>query len=229
MPKRQFIIPVLAIICLAIGAMLMSMGQREPTYEGRKLSEWIMIYAENPYPGAFDQASNAVRHIGTNGIPHYLKWIQYQAPAWKRRLYPIVTRISGRSALFLIDKKVIYAGFAPRAFQILGSQAKDAIPELARLLNSPGGLQSESAQIAVTCLPYIGEQALPSLMALLTNQEATVRAAAPVFVAQLGTNARPAVPALLKALNDEDLKVRRNITNALREIAPEALTNAPHK
>ncbi len=56
-----------------------------------------------------------------------------------------------------------------------------------------------------------------------------VRYHAHASLAKFADNARPAVPALLSNLQDPDTNLRTMTTNALLEIAPEVLTNAPAK
>jgi HEAT repeat protein len=47
------------------------------------------------------------------------------------------------------------------------------------------------------------------------------------MIPNFGALALPALPALLKALRDPDENVRDLATYAVRELAPEVLTNAP--
>jgi HEAT repeat protein len=84
------------------------------------------------------------------------------------------------------------------ALQTLGPDAKQAIPELNRLLNAENF--SESMNRAVAILPYLGKDAMPPLIAVLTNQEHGLRYQVAGTMAVMGTNARPAVPLLVEFL-----------------------------
>ena len=224
---RRLIVLLLAITVLAIGAWLMSSRQSEPSYGGRKLSEWLVEYQPDGSEETRNQAGDAIRHIGTNGIPYYLKWVQHEAPSWKIKMYLMIKGIPWIGQHWRAsDKNFICADVAPYTFQILGSKAEGAIPELVRIMNNPRGLKSRPASSAAMALALIGEPAVPHFSALLTNPVAYSRAKAAIFLAGLGSKARPAVPALVQALNDDDHQVRVSVEIALREIDPEAFTNS---
>src|SRR2546430_1553565 len=57
--------------------------EREPAYGGKKLSGWVMAYAV--YPPNYNKIDDAIRQIGTNGIPYLVKWITYEPTASKTK------------------------------------------------------------------------------------------------------------------------------------------------
>ncbi len=77
MPKRRKLL--LLLLCVVSGGALIVLFARnkQPTYQGTSLSEWVGIYSmANWYPGfrntgtaQKDKAANAIRHIGTNAFP----------------------------------------------------------------------------------------------------------------------------------------------------------------
>ena len=71
-------------VVLVVGALAIwvARGPREPTYEGRVLSDWLNHHVASsaavpPYgsPG-WQKAEGALRAIGTNGIPVLLEILQ---------------------------------------------------------------------------------------------------------------------------------------------------------
>src|SRR5215468_1695760 len=78
---------VLAVLA-AIIAIVVALIPREPKYHGRTLSEWIKDSAPRKSPDPeTTRAIEAVRHIGTNGLPWLLKWISAKEPAdWQVNL-----------------------------------------------------------------------------------------------------------------------------------------------
>src|SRR6266403_1342951 len=100
MRRRRLLIFLLAGAGAAILVFLAWPRQREPEYEGRTLSEWALSRsAFYPYRPVVlggpvgPEAVEAFSHIGTNGLPWALKWIQYQPPPWKRNLVDITAKL----------------------------------------------------------------------------------------------------------------------------------------
>ena len=79
MPKRRLILGILALGFLA-ALIFVFTRPREPSYQGRSLSQWMDIYHQESEPTDFtaEEARTAMRHIGTNGIPLLVAWMQYE-------------------------------------------------------------------------------------------------------------------------------------------------------
>jgi hypothetical protein len=79
------LVPAVVIVAfLALGPHNAS----EPSYKGKNLSDWIATYVTGSPPVLApqeqrDRANEAVRDIGTNGIPYLLNWYAYDK--WPRR------------------------------------------------------------------------------------------------------------------------------------------------
>src|SRR5436309_742986 len=85
-----------AIGCAAAGAAMGAVvwpWEREPEYNGRKLSEWL---ARADCVGAPDrgtiEAEGAVRCIGRDAVPLLLRWISYEPSAARAGTYTLVSR-----------------------------------------------------------------------------------------------------------------------------------------
>jgi HEAT repeat protein len=227
--KILLLLPVVLmvlVVALVFGPSFWPSG--EPSYGGLTLSEWLEVHSGiSSSSKTSAQAEDAIRHIGTEAVPYFIKWIQSEPSEWATRLEK--TRNIVKVFTFPDSRRMIQLrerpSYAVEGFKILGPQAKAAIPALTNFLNGSG----PNTRSAMFALAYIGKDSLPSLMPCLTNQPARIRLYAVESMPLLGTNARPAVPTLLKALNDPDTRVRMRVTNTLRQIAPEALNRATQK
>jgi HEAT repeat protein len=219
---------------------------REPSYDGRRLSAWIsdLDSAGGPTkPDQQDRAEHAVRQIGTNAVPYLLTWIRYRRPWWRDRATATIGRLSdslqiGRlphrlqNSWLLQDHAEARADSALKAFVALGPLAKEAVLDLVKLMRDPA--EEDDARRATEALAFLGEEALPPLVETLTNQQATLRYLVAWAIGNMGVQARPAIPALLSCLNDKDVAVRECAAEALgkvhldAELVVPALANCLH-
>ena len=216
---------------LALVAAVAWPREREPVYQGKKLSEWLRACEKQRYVslrGEHD-AFDAVRNIGTNALPWFVKWMQYEPPKWNDSVRVVLARLHLRSYLSFRQRRragpaeLRADAAAGIGFQILGPQSGPVIPELVRLLentNSPA-----TADRAKNAFTHMGEDVVPPLMAMLTNQASSVRAEAAHCIGAIGGRSYSLgssryMPALVQALGDPDSKVREQATNALSRIAP---------
>jgi hypothetical protein len=215
MCKRRHILLLLAAALLAGAVIVALIPAREPSYGGRKLSEWLRLYMEGGRP-AQEQARHAIRQIGTNAIPFLLRWIQYEPWGLKGRIQgELAARPGLRTAVEKLeahrriqvwlstDKKMQLSNGAINAFGVLGRDAKSAFPELVRLASNRRA--TVSAWQATYALTQIGMDAevLPLFMADLRSPQVEVRRMGAGNIALLATNARPAVPLLIQCLTNE--------------------------
>jgi hypothetical protein len=200
------------LLFLLAGAVAVTVGwlawprEREPEYKGRKLSEWILCDGGRPLPSGARpsslEANVAFWHIGTNGLPWALKWIQCQPKPWRTKVYGITSRLP--RPFRCEDPWPDRANGALRFLTFLGADASPAVPELTRLLNDPGF--AESAWIAIVALSHVGAEGLRPLLELLGNPRASNREQAAFAIAGMypGTNAPRAVAAFVRCLSDQD-------------------------
>src|ERR1043165_424132 len=102
-PRRLWLI-LLGILVLA-GLIVVVVGlDREPSYGGRNLSEWVWCLAPTAQPSALAEAEDAIRRIGTNALPCLLKWVEYERPPWKNALNRITGGRLGTYGFLLAHK-----------------------------------------------------------------------------------------------------------------------------
>lgn len=128
---------------------------REPSYEGRGLTEWLVDVDYNQPNEKRSKAGGAIRHMGAKTLPFLLADLgdeRFQAYSRKR---------DQRTP----DQRSRQAAWA---FDALGPVATSAIPELERIMEkNPGYVPG--------ALAGIGRDALPELLSALTNQSFSVR------------------------------------------------------
>ncbi len=226
--KRCAIWVAAGCVLAALIAMLASPREREPEYDGRKLTQWLKLYLQSPNRFTdSQQAAEAVRHIGTNALPWLLKWTDYQPPGWRMSLAtnaPAAARRPGyfRSAyLRLLNRPADDLNWLARfGFEILGPQARPALPEVQKRMVDWG--QPWRASISMQIYTHIeGPGGVPALVSALGSTNANCRQSAAYCLATLGANGAPAAPMLRNALNDPDPVVRRFASAALQKILPQ--------
>lgn len=248
------LVAVAGVICWQIARL------RQPVYQGKTLLEWLWLHAGTPAFSDEDRAAhqaavNAVRHIGTNGLPTLLAWAGMKDSPFKKKVLKLMGE-EARSKLGVCTAND-YRAAASYAFGMLQSMAKPAVPDLVKLLQDP---EPDVRSGAASCLGRIGpaaEEAVPALVKSLDDPEAQNNAFAalrcmgaksdvvlPVLISylsytnlgqqgwalahlpELGPDAKAAVPKMVELLNSPDEYLRRGATNFLPKIDPEAAVKA---
>ena len=239
MTKRRTIIALLAVVALVVG-VLISSRTREPSYNGRTLSEWLEIYlTAEKATGTIRQngrtAAEAVRAIGTNALPFLLEWIRYEQNPWQRRLGKAIDAGFAPAALDRLtfsEQRMKRSATAGKGFRILGPDARLVLPDLLRMANDTNSpLTADRACVAMS---YLGSDVIPYVVEALTNANHPLHQQAPSIAFEmgyLGTNAASLVPLLVQGTQDSsDYFAFRSIRalGSLQlspEIAVPALTN----
>ncbi len=202
MPKRRIIIVLLA--CAMLAAVLYPVlapvvcallpGPSQPSYQGKSLSEWVILL-DTEEPPTSTAAAEAVRKMGTNALPCLLTWIRTPVPPWTLGLASKAYEraILLPSWLTAVCFRPICAG---HALVELGPATNSAVPELTRLANDQS--DSTRARIATEALDQLGKTSFPALLVALTNRSEDIRARAVVRMGYQGSNARPVIPLLLQ-------------------------------
>jgi HEAT repeats len=263
MTKRRRLCIAICILSLAIaGGLVLAIGlgnRGEPVYQGKTLSLWLDDYYNSSYssgtrrydPAAVKAAEEAVRQIGTNGIPTLLRMIKAQNPS------PVMRKVLGFARNRRLEEKLYPRSAFQRhleasfAFRILRTNAACAVPELIRICKEPRYPTSQaSAADALGDVGPAAKAAIPLLLRHFTHTNAEVRIFAVSAVHRIGGDpsivvpamkrmlkdpegavrssavaalerVRSAIPELLEVLHDQDPEVREQVENALWNLAPE--------
>ena len=155
---------IAASALVAVGLAMLLPWEREPEYKGRKLSEWIEVQSRR-YPRDLPERIEAVRHIGTNALPYLLKWIEgAELPKTYTRLdsaaMKLMDRETARRWVRYRQRKFYRAICAQWAFEILGTDAAAARPELIRLSHSTNKFVASLASSAFSSIKKDSTQIL---------------------------------------------------------------------
>jgi hypothetical protein len=139
MRKRRFYLLWIAMALALAAVLIWAISPSEPSYEGKRLSEWVHDFETPETAVGLRERDVAIRKIGTNAIPHLLKWIAYKPPAWKTFFYRAGDSVLGQlnSNWELPDcSRSLRANAAFRALLLLGTNADCALPELEKIFNA---------------------------------------------------------------------------------------------
>jgi hypothetical protein len=193
---------LVGVLVAVVVALLVWPGEREPEYQGKKLSEWIKDANQIWDPEG--KRAEAVRQIGTNALPFLVRSIDCGEKPQLNKLETAIGRMTtkhriGRRAWDAWTdfkwRRIARSNEAAWAFGALGPQGRAAIPELVRLAGS-------------------------------TNEAISIRA----LNALRGIGEEDAFLALLGFTTDARSEVRSHVKNLIRDFPPEVLqTNAVNK
>jgi hypothetical protein len=167
--RRRLLVLFLAAFVLTLGAVAFFSlrGEREPEYQGRKLSQWIALYDQPVMtmrfigmPTPSDPNREAIQRIGTNAIPWLIKWILYEEPGWQAWLKSKLDDRLVERLHFVDATERRNRGAA--GFMALGDAAAPAIPALTSVIDGPG--RDSVKADAVGALSCIGRAAVPALL-----------------------------------------------------------------
>jgi hypothetical protein len=174
---------VLGLVVAGVVAFIVWPREREPEYQGKKLSEWILVYNSSEADSATrHEAPEAVRQIGADALTWLLKWMQYREPPWKSNLFYYFQKLPPAFKIRVIERSLAPVSqnrpqyVAVWGFWILHEQAAPAVPELARLAHD--SRRPALAAEAMRCLFAVGEAGLPALRTAFHSPDPALRAIA---------------------------------------------------
>jgi hypothetical protein len=155
-------------------------------------------------PESRGRALEAISVIGTNAIPHLLKWICYEPPVWKSKSLVVMNKVFRRN---LRDSRAARAWGAGEAIAFLGINAEEAIPPLAVMANDTHA--PATASRAIIALYRLGTAHVSANIALMTNhsEEIRMQGVMNAWGHADGTNIECAIPELVRCLQDTNTGV----------------------
>lgn len=193
--KQRRRVALILVGCAGVVAIVALAWWRggEPTYRWRTLSQWLAVYsneneseADSPEGKRAAEAADAIRHIGTNGLPFILKWMAGQ-PTHDEMEW----------------------------FEIVGSKAAPAIPALTRMLNDSSQDVVRRAIYPLAYIGKEGLPPLVAALGNPANPDRSTIADAIRIMAIEQIDTRSAVPALIQCLKDTNLWVVTSAIEAL--------------
>jgi hypothetical protein len=225
MPTKYFALVLIpAIFCLVA---VQSVPASEPAYGGKPLSEWLLVL-EEPHivsgePVEAPVAEEAVRQIGTNGIPTLIDLLSvYDERSAKRVLSKLHNK--DLTAWFKYDENIDSScknlrKLGLRGFSILGTNAEYAVPQITNVL----AFSDEWAR----ALLAVGPKGFSALTNALNSPNAGIR---DIVIRALGKEGGgdPEVikQLLVNALKDQDFSVRLDAADSLQGKEPDLVIPA---
>jgi alpha-galactosidase len=216
----------LAVVAVAVvaGFLIQVLRPPDPSYHGKKLSEWLeednpqARYGVRDYRGLGNHeeaTAEAIQALGEKAIPPLLRMLGAKDSALKTIWVKLLEKQHVARIPYTLAET--YQERAVTGFKALGSRAKSALPELSRLF-----YQTNSTWSAADVLVAIGPESLPVFRAGLTNQKEWVRWASAWGLGNYGSNAIGDVPGLVRCLKDSCPHVRGAAARALERIGQKA-------
>jgi hypothetical protein len=136
--RRRVVIVLVVCVLVGIGVVAFWSGEKEPEYNGKKLSEWLEVCRQHPTSDSERvSAEEAVRKIGTNALPWLVRWMHYDMPDWRYKLFQSkYSQYVPKFGRYFIVKPIIQIRHAEVGLQVLGPTAGPVAPELARGLDN---------------------------------------------------------------------------------------------
>ena len=204
-------------------------GEREPEYNGKKLSEWIERCWEFGLDDSQNtEAQNIVQTIGTNGLPSLLKWARQGVPVWQIRAAEWCQKFHVYWLGHPVWARARRNYHAWAALRLLGPKATSAVPEVSRIAMDSGSY--EVMGHAVIFLSESGPDGVPPLLQIIAQGTGERRIKAIVHIADmpdLGTNASVVVAVLMKCLDENDESVAACAANSLGRLGRETKKVVP--
>ncbi|MEW6302827.1 MAG: hypothetical protein AB1705_05105 [Verrucomicrobiota bacterium] len=189
----------------AVGLALL--WRSEPTYQGKRLSEWAQQFGTNNWSANRAQAKEAefaIQQIGTNAIPLLLELAGTRDSALKKRLRGVVPR-KWHDRFRLRDNFGELRRTGAHGLAALGTNAAAAVPGLMEIAtNHPDEDARYVAIFALRTLGSVSEPAIPLLVRCLTNnagitnQLDIIRDEAAIGLGSIRRQPETCVPALIQ-------------------------------
>jgi HEAT repeat protein len=153
------------VVLLGVCAVIL-WRPKEPSCQGKGLSEWLVDLSPQVQDSKREQTRQAIRQMGTNVLPYLLRDLRCEdTPGWPDKLVLLsrkqsLVRLNWKTAAERKEQKRL----AAEAFWALGPLGKGAIPELNQLL-------LRDHYYAAKALAGIGRDGVPSLVSALGREE----------------------------------------------------------
>jgi len=217
--------------------------RNEPHYQGEALSEWLTLYQQGEvvFPpeapsGERRPAQQALQAIGTNALPFLIDWMQYEPPAWRRKIGGLLPS-QLRKRFFWLEvwrmggttDAARLANLAPYGFFILKTNALPALDDLRIMIGNTNAL--DTADRATGVIGLLGVDAAPAMMELLSGSDQNLnrRIVLGFWAIAHVSGIEAARPYLQQLLTNQSTVVRQEATNIIKMIERGTLTNAPAK
>lgn len=228
-------------VATVVALLAVWLGPREPSYQGRSLSEWVdLAYTTN-----YTEARNAISAIGPSAIPFLFKKARHEDAAVQRFYRAIRPKLPTILQQRLPAPRPLdpnFPGKIGNALMAVGGQ--EELPQLIAALKDRDPRVRHVAELAIRYMhmhenrykraKYRGmkfDAAVPVLCELLSDPDDRVRGSALITLGGMGPEAKPAVPDFIATLrfgtNGYIAEVRATAAWALGQVGPDARMAVP--
>ena len=214
--------PFLTIFFFIAGILVIYLNPSEPVANGKPLSQWLKDL-ESSDRSAMQAAQKAIVAMGSEATPYLIERLKYKDPKWITSLHRYLQNVEFGDVW--LEKHMAFHKeyLAVQAFDVLGSKAASAIPELEMLLKKTDQKHSEDRRSAVFALGRIGAPSVEALKWTVANDpDPDVRQAAVIELGEIGPAAAAATGELRKALDSRNWHLRWAAIESLGQIGPDA-------
>jgi HEAT repeat protein len=227
-----------AVLTAAVvgGLAWLTLRLREPVYQGKGLSVWLRQYSANHEDyGNKDlerQAETAIRQIGTNAVPIYLRLITARESRFRLKLLEIVPK-SWQARLHIPDLQAYQNKLAfdrwlgAMGIAALGPEAKPFLPDLIGVLKNKDPEVRLYAIAALRNLGSLAHDTLPALIQCLKDPDEMVRWHAAGSLGQMREEPEVEIPVLIESLDAPDQNLHTSALWSLRQYGPAAKAAVP--
>jgi HEAT repeat protein len=227
MIKRVHIALAVLLVMLAGVIAWQAMRQREPVYQGKRLSVWLEVLNRERTPShPDDRVAQAIRHMGTNALPVLIERLHGQ----DTRLKQLMVAWTDKQERFPFHLKSAdqCRSEAISGYQALGPLASSQVPRLTDMLEHDPF--PNARQAAAQVLGFIGPEArgaAPALFRATKDKASGVRSAALFALGRIQPDAEMTIPVLVAGLDDPHPGAQWQAAIALGQYGPEARAALP--
>ena len=224
--KRWQVIVGCILAAVAIVVVTCTLSPREPVYQGKTLSQWLIEAGSGSWPRqSLVPADEAIRQIGTNGFPMIATLLRSHDSALKCKLMALYYKQSFiRIKITTQYDRHLYA-FA--ACEALGSEAKALVPEVAKALSHMDPYFRPSFENWLQRLGSDADAAVPALITILADKKNPTRQTVAQTLGKISMQRRrEVVPVLTACSQDTNAMVRFWAAEALKELGEPQQTSA---
>jgi len=202
---RSFFGFALALVAVGLLVLVLVFYRNEPSYQGKRLSNWAREYGSNHWSSSQEKAKPAqaaIQHIGADGVPFLLDAIATEPSPLKKRLRKVIPQ-KWHARWRLEDNLQDTRRMGAHGIAALGTNAPpDVIPKLITIITTHS--DEDSRYVAAFALRTLGPAAQPAIPffvdCLKTNSDKFIRDEAAIALGSVGSQPEVTVPALIEFL-----------------------------
>ena len=234
--KTAIVIGVAAILAAGTATVVVKeINNRPGYYNGKSLKEWLKNLDDQNLGPANDEAANAVRHIGTNGLPVIISLLQINNPLHHNAVLACQELGVGAKPAIPALMKLLNDGYANGYVGVAMDRiGQDGITSLIEALtNENSSVRYEVIHALGGVLIYSGNtniqmsDAISTLIDSLEDKSPYVRSIAANSLGVIKDEPSTVVPALIKSLDDNYIWTRWNTCLALGQFGTQATSAVP--